>query len=86
MRAILPFLCLFCGSPSDVPGESLDAVQEPRVDKYWAFLSELASSSTIPVAEAPIDLPEGLKKAIEVWTGLGTEHPTVLVEFQLPIR
>ena len=68
MGAILALLCLFCGSPSDVPAESLDAAQELRVDTYRAFLSELASSSRVPVAEAPIDLPKGLKEAIEVWT------------------
>lgn len=68
MRAILALLCVSCSSPSDVPAESPDATQEPRVDRYRAFLSELASSSVVPVAEAPIDLPEGLKEAIEVWT------------------
>jgi len=69
MRAILALLCLFCGSPDDVMAEGLDTVQQPKVDQYRAFLSELASFSTAPKVEAPIDLPEGLKEAIEVWTG-----------------
>lgn len=49
--------------------EGLDVVQEPKVDQYRTFISGLASSSTVPMVEAPIDLPEGLKNAIEVWTG-----------------
>ncbi|WP_150117824.1 hypothetical protein [Microvirga vignae] len=68
MRVILALLCLFCGSPDDVTEENFDAMQEAKVDKYRTFVSELASSSTVSTAEAPIDLPEGLKEAIEVWT------------------
>jgi hypothetical protein len=69
MRAILSLLCLVCGPPDDVTAESFDPVQEPKVETYWSLLSELASSSTVPAVEPPIDLPEGLKEAIDVWTG-----------------
>ena len=69
MRAILALLCLFCGSPDDVMAEGLDTVQESKADQYRAFLAELVSSTPIPTVDAPIDLPEGLKSAIEVWTG-----------------
>lgn len=68
MRAILAFLCLFCGSPDDGTVESFDAVPERKVDKYRTFLSELASSSTAPTVEVAIDLPKSLKEAIEAWT------------------
>lgn len=69
MRAILALLCLFSGSPDDPAAESFDAGQEPKVERYRSFLTELASSSAAPAAETLIDLPDGLKQAIEVWTG-----------------
>lgn len=69
MRAILALLCLFSGSPDDFSAESFDAGQEPKVERYRMFLSELASASATPTTEAPIDLPDGLKEAIEFWTG-----------------
>jgi hypothetical protein len=68
MRAILALLCLFCGSPDDVTAESFDAAQERKVEKYRAILSDLVSSSGGPADKAPIDLPEGLREAIETWT------------------
>jgi hypothetical protein len=69
MRAILTLLCLFCGLPDDVTAESFDAGQEPKVERYRALLSDLAASSTSSSAiRTPIDLPEGLKEAIETWT------------------
>jgi hypothetical protein len=68
MRAILALLCLFSGSPDDAAVESFDTAQESKVERYRAFLSELASSATAPETKAPIDLPEGLKEAIEDWT------------------
>jgi hypothetical protein len=67
MRAILALLCLFSGLPDDAPAEGLDAAQE-KTEKYRAFLSELASSETTPDVRTTIDLPEGLKQAIEAWT------------------
>ena len=69
MRTVLALLCLFCGSPDDLTAESLDVGQEPKVEKYRSFLSELASTSKVPMSGAPIDLPDGLKEAIETWTG-----------------
>ena len=69
MRALLALLCLFSGSPDDAVAESIDTVQEPKVDRYRAFLSELASSGAASESKAPIDLPAGLKEAIETWTG-----------------
>ncbi len=69
MRAILALLCLFSGSPDDAAAESVDGVQEPKVERYRAFLSELASSETASEPKAPIDLPKGRKEAIENWTG-----------------
>ena len=69
MRAILALLCLFSGLPDDLTAESLDAGHEPKVERYRLFLSELASSSAVPAAQAPIDLPDGLKEAIAAWTG-----------------
>ena len=70
MRAILALLCLFSGSPDDdAAAESVDTAQEPKVERYRAFLSELASSGTASETKAPIDLPAGLKEAIETWTG-----------------
>jgi hypothetical protein len=69
MRAILAFLCLFSGSPDNAAAESVDTAQEPKIEKYWAFLSELASPETASATKAPIDLPAGLKEAIEIWTG-----------------
>ncbi len=67
MRAILALLCLFCGLPDDVTAESLDAGQEPKVERYRALLSDLASSPNLAM-KTPIDLPEGLREAIEAWT------------------
>ena len=69
MRAILALLCLFCGSPDDLATEGLDVGQEPKVERYRMLLSELASSSAAPAAETLIDLPDGLREAIEAWTG-----------------
>lgn len=69
MRAIFALLCLFCGSPDDAAAENFDASQEPKVERYRTFLSELASSNRVSRAAAPIDLPDGLKEAIEAWTG-----------------
>ena len=68
MRAILALLCLFSGSPDDAM-EGIDTAQEPKVERYRAFLSELASSGTASETTALIDLPAGLKEAIETWTG-----------------
>ena len=68
MRALLALLCLFSGSPDDAT-ESVDTVQEPKVERYRAFLAELASSGPASEPKAPIDLPKGLKEAIETWTG-----------------
>jgi len=68
MRAILALLCLFSGLPEDASGESYEASQE-KTEKYRAFLSELASSRTAPDGRTAIDLPDGLKQAIETWTG-----------------
>jgi hypothetical protein len=70
MRIILAFLCLFCGSPDDAAADSVDGTQEPKVERYRVFLSELASSRTTPEIKALIDLPEDLKDAIEAWTGI----------------
>lgn len=67
MRAILALLCLFTGLPDDASGEGCDAAQE-KTEKYRAFLSELASSETTPDGKTAIDLPDGLKQAIEAWT------------------
>ncbi len=68
MRAILALLCLFGGSPNDETAETFDAGQEPKVERYRALLSDLAASSTSSAINAPIDLPEGLREAIETWT------------------
>jgi hypothetical protein len=68
MRAILTLLCLFCGLPDDVTAGSFDVGQEPKVERYRALLSDLAVSSTGSAIKTPIDLPEGLKEAIETWT------------------
>ena len=68
MRTILTLLCLFCGQPDDVTAESFDAGQEPKVERYRALLSDLAASSTSSAINTPIDLPEGLREAIETWT------------------
>ncbi len=67
MRAILALLCLFSGLPEDASAEGCDAAQE-KTEKYRAFLSDLASSGTMPDGKATIDLPDGLKQAIEAWT------------------
>jgi hypothetical protein len=69
MRAILALLCLFSGSPDDAAAESIDTAQDPKIERYRAFLSELASSGTASETTALIDLPAGLKEAIETWTG-----------------
>ena len=68
MRALLALLCLFSGFPNDVM-ESADTAHEPKIERYRAFLSELASSGTASESKALIDLPAGLKEAIETWTG-----------------
>jgi hypothetical protein len=68
MRAILALLCLFSGTPDDPTAEGFNAAEEPKVERYRTLLSELASSATVPRAKTPIDLPEGLKEAIEDWT------------------
>jgi hypothetical protein len=68
MRAILALLCLFGGSPNDGKAETFDAGQEPKVERYRALLSDLAASSTSSANNTPIDLPEGLREAIETWT------------------
>jgi len=69
MRAIPALLCLFYGSPDDVMAEDRDTVQESKVDQYRAFLAKIGCSTPIPKVDAPTDLPEILKNAIEVWTG-----------------
>ena len=69
MRTILALLCLFCGSPDDATAETFDAGQEPKVEKYRVLLSDLAASSASSAIKTPIDLPDGLKEAIETWTG-----------------
>lgn len=68
MRALLAILCLFCGSPDDPSSEGYDAMQEPKVERYRILLFELASSSPTLGVSAPIDLPDGLKEAVEKWT------------------
>ncbi|MGO4524829.1 hypothetical protein AB4097_08175 [Microvirga sp. 2MCAF35] len=68
MRAILALLCLFSGMPDDASAEGFDAGQE-KTERYRSLLSELASSGTTPGIETATDLPEGLKQAIEAWTG-----------------
>ena len=68
MRSILALLCLFCGLSDDATAKSFDAGQEPKVERYRALLSDLAASSTSTAIKTPIDLPEGLKEAIEIWT------------------
>ena len=68
MRAILALLCLFSGTPDDLTADGLNASEEPKVERYRTLLSELASSATVPDANAPSDLPEVLKEAIEGWT------------------
>jgi hypothetical protein len=68
MRTILAVLCLFCGSPDDVTAEDCASTQEPKVERYRALLSEMASSRENVGTKAPIDLPEGLREAIEDWT------------------
>jgi hypothetical protein len=68
MRAILALLCLFGGTPDDVMAEGFDATQEPKVETYRALLSELGASSGNLADKAPIDLPAGLREAIENWT------------------
>ncbi|WP_114948780.1 hypothetical protein [Microvirga calopogonii] len=69
MRAIVALLCLFSGAPDDDAAESVGRAQEPKVERYRALLTELASSGTALQTKAPIDLPAGLKEAIETWTG-----------------
>jgi hypothetical protein len=69
MRAIFALLCLFGGSPDDVTAESIDAAQEPKVERYRTLLSELAPPGMAQSTKAAIDLPEDLKEAIENWTG-----------------
>jgi hypothetical protein len=69
MRAILALLCLFSGSLDDAAAESIDTGQDPKIERYRALLSELACSGTASESTAPIDLPAGLKEAIETWTG-----------------
>jgi hypothetical protein len=68
MRAILALLCLFSGTPDDLPAEGFTATGEPKVERYRALLTELASSAAVPGAKTPIDLPEGIKEAIDAWT------------------
>ena len=68
MRAIVAVLCLFWGSPDDATAEGFDAAQEPKVERYRALLSELAPPRMAPETRTPIDLPEGLKEAVEEWT------------------
>jgi hypothetical protein len=67
MRAILALLCLFSGLPDDTSGEGFDTAQE-KTETYRVLLSELASTGT-PDSKAATDLPDGLKQAIEAWTG-----------------
>jgi hypothetical protein len=67
MRAILALLCVFCSLPNDARVESFDGGQEPKVEWYRALLSDLASGTNSAI-RTPIDLPEGLKEAIEAWT------------------
>jgi len=68
MRAILALLCLFGGTPNDGTAETFDAGQEPKVERYRALLCDLAASNTRSAINTPIDLPEGLREAIETWT------------------
>ncbi|MGO4387852.1 hypothetical protein AB4Y85_09970 [Microvirga sp. 2YAF29] len=68
MRMILAVLCLFWGSLDDVAAESLDTSQKRKIEHYRTLLVELASSDSRLEAKGPIDLPEGLKNAIEDWT------------------
>ncbi|HEV2564729.1 MAG TPA: hypothetical protein VGU19_06565 [Microvirga sp.] len=67
MRAILALLCLFSGLPDDTSAEGYDTAQE-KTETYRVLLSELASPGT-PDSKAATDLPDGLKQAIEAWTG-----------------
>ena len=67
MRAIFALLYVFCGLPDDATVESFDGGQELKVERYRALLSDLASSPNLAM-KTPIDLPEGLKEAIETWT------------------
>jgi len=68
MRAILALICLFWASPNDVAAENFNVAQQLKVERYRAFLYELTFPQTAPDTTAPIDLPEDLKEAIEVWT------------------
>ncbi|MET0532394.1 MAG: hypothetical protein ABW003_29440 [Microvirga sp.] len=68
MRTILAVLCLFWGSLDDATAESPDTWQERKIERYRTLLRELAPSDPSPESRAPIDLPVGLKKAIQDWT------------------
>jgi len=68
MRVILALLCLFSGSPDDASAEGIDAAQE-KTERYRSLLSELASTGASSSSETASDLPEGLKQAIDAWTG-----------------
>jgi hypothetical protein len=68
MRTILAILCLFWGSIDNAAAESFDTSQKRKIERYRTLLCELASPEAHLEAKAPIDLPEGLKNAIEDWT------------------
>jgi len=67
MRAILALLCLFSSLPDEASAEGCDAAQD-KTEKYRALLSELASPRMAPDSRTAVDLPDGLKQAIEDWT------------------
>ena len=48
--------------------EGIDAAQE-KTERYRSLLSELASTGASSSSETASDLPEGLKQAIDAWTG-----------------
>ncbi|MNG42111.1 hypothetical protein D3C84_1317650 [compost metagenome] len=52
----------------DPTAESLDTSQKRKIEGYRTLLCDLASSDPRLEAKAPIDLPDGLKEAIEDWT------------------
>jgi hypothetical protein len=67
MRALFSLLCLFCASPADRADAAFEEARRGRMAEYQTVLSEILADQR--ASESARGLPEGVREAIEAWTG-----------------
>ena len=69
MRALLGLLVFFWGSPVECASCDREEARSDRTAEYRAILSEISPGLPASAAAPPRHLPEGLREAVEAWTG-----------------